>query len=207
MDTAIEQVLAEYHARADKEHALMRSLTPEEMMKRIDEFLISVGPDTARFMNTLIKAAKAKTIVELGASYGYSTIWLAEAARATGGKVLSCDIHAGKQDHARERLKRAGLLDVVEFKLGDARKTLADHPGPFDFVLVDLWKDLYIPCFDIFYPKLADGAYLVADNMLYPEIFLKDARAYRDHVRARKDLETVLMPIGSGIAVTRRGIA
>ena len=184
----------------------MDSLSREELSKRIDEFLICVGPDTAGFMSTLIKAAEAKTIVELGASYGYSTIWLAEAARATGGKVVSCDVHAGKQDYARERLKRAGLLSFVEFKHGDALKTLAQLSGPIDFVLLDLWKDLYIPCFDLFYPKLAKGAFILADNMLYPESAVKDGKAYRKHIRMKKDLETVLMPIGSGIAVIRLGI-
>jgi predicted O-methyltransferase YrrM len=206
MDQAIDTVLEEYRAREASERTLMRSLPPEEVWKRIDEFLISVGPDTARFMNTLIKAAGAKTIVELGASYGYSTIWLAEAARATGGKVMSCDVHAGKQAYARERLQRAGLLDFVEFKLGDARQTLAALAGQVDFVLIDLWKDLYIACFDLCYPKLKRGAYLIADNMLFPETTLKEAKAYREHVRAKPDLETVLLPIGSGIAVSRFGV-
>jgi predicted O-methyltransferase YrrM len=206
MDKAIETVLEEYDTRAAAEHTLMRSLPPDEVWKRIDEFLISVGPDTARFINTLIKASGAKTILELGASYGYSTIWLAEAARSTGGKVVSCDVHAGKQAYARERLERAGLAGQVEFRLGDARETIKTLAQPIEFALIDLWKDLYVSCFDLCYPKLKRGAYLVADNMLFPETTLKEAKAYRDHVRSKPDLETVLLPIGSGIAVSRLGI-
>ncbi|MBI3496385.1 MAG: class I SAM-dependent methyltransferase [Proteobacteria bacterium] len=147
MDNAIEIVLADYDARAAAEHKLMQELPPKELARRIDEFLISVGPNTGRLMNLLIKEAKARTILELGTSYGYSAIWLAEAARATGGKLISSDVHPGKQDHARAQLAKAGLLDYVEFRLGDARKTIAALETPLDFVLIDLWKELYIPCF------------------------------------------------------------
>ena len=70
------------------------------------------------------------------------------------GKVISVDVHAGKQEYARTPLSRAGLAEFAEFKLGDARKAIAALPGPIDFVLLDLWKDLYSPCFDPFYPKL-----------------------------------------------------
>ncbi len=113
-------------------------------------------------------------------------MWLAEAARATGGKVVTLDVHAGKQEYARKALDAAGLASVVEFKLGDARESIAALAGPFDFVLLDLWKDLYIPCFDLFYPKLGAGAMVVADNMIFPEFSRADAETYRKHVRAKR---------------------
>ena len=153
--------------------------------------------------NILIKEAKAKTILEIGTSHGYSTVWLAEAARATGGKVLTLDLHAGKQEYARNALCKAGLADLVEFKLGDARESISTLSGPIDFVLLDLWKDLYIPCFDLFYPLLSRGAIVVADNMLFPEFSRADAELYRQHVRAKADLQSMLLPVGSRIEVSR----
>ncbi len=92
---------------------------------------------------------------------------------------------------------------MVEFKLGDARESIAALSGPFDFVLLDLWKDLYIPCFDLFYPKLGSGAMIVADNMLFPEFSRADAAEYRNHVRAKTDVQSVLLPVGSGIELSR----
>jgi predicted O-methyltransferase YrrM len=154
-------------------------------------------------MNILIKEAKARTILEVGTSYGYSTVWLAEAARATGGKVVTLDVNAGKQEYARNVLGKAGLADFVEFKLGDARKSIVALSGPIDFVLLDLWKDLYIPCFDLFYPKLGTGAMVVADNMVFPEFSRKEAEDYHRHVRAKADVQSVLLPVGSGIEVSR----
>jgi predicted O-methyltransferase YrrM len=203
MDSALETVLAEYHKRAEAEHKEMEARPREEIRRRIDEFLIYVGPTVGRFLRTLAAGAGAKTILEIGTSYGYSTLWLADAARETGGKVVSLDLHEGKQAYARNSLKKAGLAGHAEFRLGDARDSIKALEGPFDFVLVDLWKDLYVPCFDLVYPKLAAGAFVAADNMIYPDYSRDDALAYRRHVRAKKDIESVLLPIGSGIELSR----
>ena len=173
------------------------------MQTRRDDFLIPVGRETGTVLNILIKAAQAKRILELGTSYGYSAVWLAEAARATGGKVVSLDVEPKKQRFAREMLAGVGLAEFVEFKAGDALKILPALSGPFDFVLVDLWKDLYMPCFDLFYPKLAKGAFIAADNMLMPEYARRDAEKYRKHVRAQPQIESILLPIGSGIELSR----
>ena len=208
MDSSIEAVLREYDQRAETEMQRMRELPPAEMMAHIDEFLLPVGPATGALMNILIKEAHARTILEIGTSHGYSTVWLAEAARSVGGKVITLDVHAGKQDYARAMLKKAGLANFVEFKLDDALKSIEELPGPFDFVLLDLWKDLYIPCFDRFYPKLGAGALVVADNMLFPEFSRADAATYRKHVRAKSDLQSMLLNVGSGIELSRcvRGV-
>jgi predicted O-methyltransferase YrrM len=183
---------------------VIAGLANGEMAHRRDEFLISVGPNTGTLLNILAKEIKARTIVEIGASYGYSTVWLADAARETGGRVISLELSETKVQYAREQLARAGLDDVVEFRLGDARDSLEQLQGPFHFVLLDLWKDLYIPCFDLLYPKLAHGAFLAADNMLQPANTIAHANAYRGHVRTKPDLETILLPVGSGVELTRR---
>ena len=74
--------------------------------------------------------------------------------------------------------------------------------GPFDFVLLDLWKNLYVPCLDLFYGKLAKNAVIVADNMLFPEVVRADAEAYRAAVKAKGNLQSVLLPIGNGIELS-----
>jgi predicted O-methyltransferase YrrM len=139
----------------------------------------------------------------VGSSYGYSTTWLAEAARAVGGKVTSLELRAAKTEYAQAQLARAGLADYVEFRVGDALASLAQLAGPFDFVLLDLWKDLYVPVFDLLHPKLAQGAIIVADNMLQPETARVHARAYRERVRAARDMTSVLLAIGNGLEVSR----
>jgi predicted O-methyltransferase YrrM len=203
VDKTMELVLAEYERRAEEEARFMHS-NPAEFGKRVDDFLISVGPATGRMMHLLATGAKAKNILELGASYGYSTIWLADAARETGGKVHSLELSQRKVDYAREQLARASLSGFVEFHVGSALDTLPRLAGPFHFVLLDLWKDLYKPCFELFHPKLAPGALICADNMLFPEFSRPDAMAYQALVRTKSDMDSVLLPIGSGVELSRK---
>ena len=204
MDSEIEAVLARYDQRAAKELAVMQQLSSDELMSRVDEFLISIGPDTGTLLNVLIRSRRARTILELGTSYGHSTIFLAEAARGGNGKVISIDIKADKQAYAYEQLEAAGLDPFVEFLTGDACEIIPSVTGAIDFVLIDLWKDLYIPCFDLVYPKLSEGAFVAADNVLHPELFRDAMAAYRRHVRGRSGIESILLPVGSGIELSRR---
>jgi predicted O-methyltransferase YrrM len=91
----------------------------------------------------------------------------------------------------------------VEFRIGDALDSLRALTGPFDFVLIDLWKDLYVPVFELLHPKLAPGAIIVADNMLHPESARPHANAYRERVRAAAGMSTVLLGVGNGLEVSR----
>src|SRR4051812_40844439 len=122
MDQAVTAVIAEYEERSKKENAVWNTLEDNEFFKRRDEFLLSVGPATGQFMHLLATQAKSKTLLEVGSSYGYSTIWLAEAARTNGGKLISLEAIAPKQEHARAQIQKAGLAAYVDFRLGDARE-------------------------------------------------------------------------------------
>ena len=203
MDKKIAKVLAEYEARLEKEHKEMARTSPTEMGRRIDQLLLAVGPAVGQFLGALVKASGAKTILELGMSYGYSSIYLGEAALATGGKVITTELHPEKIAYARKMHERAGLGGVVEIREGDAQDTLRAAKERFDFVLVDLWKDLYVPCLELFFPKLMPGAYVVADNMIYPPNTREDAKAYRAAVRAKPHMDSVLLPLGNGIELSR----
>lgn len=203
MDQAVLDVLRGYDERSSEESKRAKEMGWEKFIERRDEFLLSVGPATGQLLHVLAQESKAQTILEVGTSYGYSTIWLADAARETGGKVITLDLVSQKQDYARREVERAGLGRFVEFRLGDARDLIARLDAALDLVLLDLWKDLYIPCFDLFYPKLSAGALIVADNMIYPESANAHARAYRRHVRSKKDMESVLLPVGSGLDISR----
>jgi predicted O-methyltransferase YrrM len=204
LDPQVRTVLDAYHAREEREAEIANSLNEQEFDARLDEFLLAIGADAGLLLHTLIRGARARRILELGSSYGYSTVWLADAARATGGMVYSLELAADKQAYARAMLARAGLSAHVELVPGDALETLASLPGPFDFVLIDLWKRLYVPCLDLVYPKLAPGALIAADNMTAPAVAVPRAREYQAHVRTLPELDSVLLPVGSGIELSRK---
>ena len=203
IDPAVSRVLDDYEVRARREDQLWNTLKEEELRQRLDEFLLPVGRAAGMLMNLIVKQADARRILEVGSSYGYSTVWLAEAARAIDGRVISLELRAAKTEYARAQLARAELERFVEFRVGDALASLAQLPGPFDFVLLDLWKDLYVPVFEQLHPKLAPGAIVVADNMLQPESARAHARAYRERVHATPEMTSVLLAVGNGLEVSR----
>jgi predicted O-methyltransferase YrrM len=199
IDPVIERVLADFERRAEDEQR--RTLHPGS---NLDELLLSVGRDVGTLLYLLSSGAQARRILELGSSYGYSTVWLAAAARATGGKVTSLELKEFKIEHARQALTRAGLSTRVEFHQGDCLDTLKALPGPFDFVLLDVWKDLYLPCFELVHAKLAPGAVIVADNMSLPVSARPQAEAYRARVRQAGDMDSVTLEIGNGVEISRK---
>ena len=201
MDDKVKAVLESYHARIHDEEKTMREPPATGPGDWRDKVLLAVGPDTGRLINILARSLKAPTILELGTSYGYSGIWLAEAARATGGRLITMELQDYKSSRAREMASQAGLADHVDFKVGDAVQMISELPAGIDFVLVDLWKDLYVPCLKAFYPKLNPGALIVADNMLRPAT--EEVKQYGKAVRALPGITSVLLPVGSGIEISR----
>jgi predicted O-methyltransferase YrrM len=203
-DTAVLEVLGEYRSRAEQEDVLRGRLSRQEWLSRRDDFLLEVGEAVGTLLNIFIRESGAKTILEVGTSYGYSTVWMAEAARATGGRVITLDLKADKQAHARGMLQKAGLSGYVEFRCGDALKLIEQMAETVDLALIDLWKDVYIPCFDLVVAKAAPGALIIADNMIFPPDSHVQAAEYRAHIRRNKDIESVLLPVGHGIEVSRK---
>lgn len=202
-DPRVARVFDRYRDRARDDGDRMKTLGLAGFAVR-DEFLLPVGEDVGRFMHSLILARRPARILELGTSYGYSTLFLADAAAQIGALVVTCELADYKQTYAREQLAEAGLNHFVEFRCGDALDCLQDDKGLWDFVLLDIWKELYLPCFEAFYPKLSDEGIIVSDNMIEPEFDRPSVRQYRNAVRCKPDLQSVLLPIGSGIDLTVR---
>lgn len=201
-DAKFLTVLEAYHTRLKEEQTQMRSLPREEGIRMRDQFLLPVGIEVGHFLNYLIKAANAQTILEIGSAYGYSTLWLTEAARATGGKVISLEIDEAKARYTKEKMAQAGLIEWLDCRVRDALISIDVATESFDFVLLDIWKELYKPCFELFFPKLNKGAYIVADNMIFPPFHHLETEAYKSAIEATKAFDTILLPIGSGIEVS-----
>jgi predicted O-methyltransferase YrrM len=199
MDEKVLAVLDAYHQRMRDEEKRRQEAPPTGDWR--DQVLLAVGPETGQLLNILAKSLRAPHILEIGTSYGYSGIWLAEAARASGGRVTTLELQDYKAAHARDMATKAGLAGHIDFQVGDALQLIAALPGKVDFVLLDLWKDLYVPCLEAFYPKLNPGAIIVADNMTYPGG--EEVKRYGRAVRAKPGMTSVLLPVGSGIEVSR----
>src|ERR1700752_5183385 len=106
-----------------------------------------------------------------------------------------------KSAYARDMAAKAGLADYIDFKVGDAVQMISELPFGLDFVLVDLWKDLYAPSLEAFYPKLNPGAIIVADNMIFPGG--ENVARYAAAIRAKPKMTSILVPVGSGLEISR----
>ncbi|MBO9096858.1 MULTISPECIES: O-methyltransferase [unclassified Rhizobium] len=201
MDDKVRAVLDHYHEVIRKQQNEPREMPPGGRDGGLDQRMRAVGPATGQLLNILAKSIKAPTILEIGTSFGYSGIWLGEAARASGGRLITMELHAYKTDYARKMAERAGLDSFIDFKVGDAIEMISQLPDRIDFILLDLWKDLYVPCLEAFYPKLSRGAIIVADNMVRGGY--GDMKEYAARIRAMPGISSVMLPVGSGLEVSR----
>jgi predicted O-methyltransferase YrrM len=168
------------------------------------ERMFAVGPETARFLNTLIHATRAKHVLEIGGSMGYATIWMAEAVEANGGQLTTLEYVPEKAALLRGRVADAGVEATVQVREGDALEILPTLRGPWDLVLVDAWKEDYPAYFDLVFPRMGVHGLMVADNITYPSPPGEGIEAYLAKARDRADAHSQLIPLGSGLELTIR---
>jgi predicted O-methyltransferase YrrM len=163
---------------------------------------IPVDPNQGKLLYITARAIEAKTIVEFGTSFAISTIYLAAAARASGGRVIGTEMEPTKVKAARANVAEAGLAQFVDIREGDAMKTLATLEHEIDFLLLDGWKDIYLPMIKMLSPKMRAGAVVLADNIF---TFKKTLRPYVAHMQDRTNgFESVTLPIGHGMEYSVR---
>jgi predicted O-methyltransferase YrrM len=169
----------------------------------LSEAYLPIPRGVGRLLYILARTHACKTIVEFGTSLAISTIYLAAAIRDNGGGVvITTELHAEKARRASDNLRGAGLLDLVEIRVGDARETLRTIDRPVDFLFIDGWKELYLPILKIVEPHLPAGAIVAADNMSLGPTVLKP---FADYVGSEENgYVSVELPIGDRVAVSLR---
>jgi predicted O-methyltransferase YrrM len=165
----------------------------------------NVEPDTARVLALLVRALAPKKLLELGTSNGYSTIWLADAARSVGSLLTSVEIDARRAEHARENLRAAGLEDWVELKIEDAAAVLAaSADGEWGFVFLDAERPAYVSYWPDLVRALAPRGVLVVDNVLS---HADELISFRELVARDERVSEALVPTGAGALLVLREAA
>jgi predicted O-methyltransferase YrrM len=163
----------------DMRGAMSIARTAQERADAMSTFFIPVTPEAGRLLYSLVRATRPATVVEFGMSFGISALHLASAVRDNGsGRVVTTELSADKIAAAKQTFAETGLDDLITILEGDALSTLADLDGPIGLVLLDGWKELYLPVIKLLEPRLSPGALVVADNTE-----MADALPYLDHVR------------------------
>ncbi len=157
-----------------------RPLAWERLQHVHDAAAMPLAPTQGMFCYLLARASGARRIVEFGTSFGISTIYLALAVRDNcgglgGGQVIGTEMVPAKAERARRNLDDAGLGDLVEIRLGDARETLRGIEGPVDLLLNDGFPPPMLAVLQTVAPALRPGAAVISDNI---GLFKADHVAY-----------------------------
>ena len=177
-----------------EEHARAHDAGESEHSRK----LLNLEPETAELVSILARSSRARRVLEIGTSNGYSTIWLAASVGPECGRIISIDRSRDKHKMAHDNLLAAGLLQYVDLRLGDATEVVKTLPGPFDFVLFDADRTSAPSQLTLLLPKLAPQALILADNALsHPD----EIAGYLTMVKGLKQLQHVLVPVGKGLSV------
>lgn len=139
---------------------------------------LSISKEQGEALVELISTNSIKHIVEFGTSFGISTLFLAQGALKTGGKIVTTELIASKAYKAIENFKNAGVNDLIDVRIGDAMETLKDYSQPIDLLLLDGWKDLYLPLFRMLESNFHSRTIIYVDNadMADTKLFLNEVR-------------------------------
>jgi predicted O-methyltransferase YrrM len=214
-DEKLDALLARLHADSEGQEAAIgayfdrrvaaRDLSRDGFDAESHQFMadkfVALEPEKARFCYLTCRALRARRIVEVGTSYGVSTLYLARAVRDNGGGlVVGTEHEPAKAQFARANFAEAGLSDLIELREGDLRQTLKSLEGPIDFVLVDIWVEMARPALELIAPHLRPGAVVCADNTT------QAAWAYPAYFEFVNDpangLRTLTLPFNGGFEFT-----
>jgi len=158
-----------------------------------------VARTTGEFLFALAAPQREVSVLEIGGSRGYSTIWLAAGARIGGGRVVSLEYDPRKLDARRRNVEEAGLAGAAELVDADAFEAIPKLDGPFDLCFLDAEKDDYERLFELARSKLRPGSVVVADNVTSHQETLG---AYSEARQADPTLVSVTVPLDRGLEVT-----
>jgi predicted O-methyltransferase YrrM len=181
----LHELLSELEA-----HGLRNDADQSDKLKKY----LNITRDTGEFLSVLVKAIKARTILEIGTSNGYSTLWLASSLPASG-QVYTIEHIEAKAAEAKINFERAGLLPKITQLVGDVRSELSKAPQNVDMIFLDADRSLYLSLAAKLFGLLKTGGLLVCDNAVSHDSELTD---FVDWVRSHNHLSVSLVPVGKG---------
>jgi predicted O-methyltransferase YrrM len=189
MHDAARRAIADALYAAGREHDAAQA-------DRLDRFR-NVEPETAELLGVLVRTRAAPRVLEIGTSNGYSTIWLADAAEAVGGTVLSIEIEADRTAQAAGNLTEEGVADFVELRTQDAAEALSSFAdGAFDLIFLDAERPLYAGYWPDLIRALRPNGLLVVDNTLS---HAKELVEFSELVYSAPQVTSTVVTVGAGV--------
>ena len=186
----------------------------EETREKTTMPAMMVGSVEGRFLGFLVRALRARRVLEVGTFTGYSSICMARALPPEG-RVITVDVNPETTEIARRYATEAGVVDRIDYRVGPASgtaETISGIEGPFELVFIDADKDGYVDYYEAALPLLADGGVIVADNVLWSGRVVSEPeddstraiQRFNEHVRNDNRVESVMLTIRDGMTLIRR---
>ena len=152
--------------------SIFRPMQPSDFK----DVYLAISKEQGMGLVELIKENNIKNVVEFGTSFGISTLFLAQGVSETGGSIVTTELIESKAKKAIKNFKDAGVDKMIELRIGDAMDTLNNYNSPIDLLLLDGWKDLYLPLFKMLEPQFYSKTIVYVDNadMAESRAFLKN---------------------------------
>lgn len=174
----------------------------ESVLKRLEKTAkqyTNIAPENGQFLSILLRSIQAKSVLEVGTSNGYSSIWLAAALKDTGGKLITLEFDAKRAAAAEAHLQEAGLDALVEVRLGNALEEIPKCDATFDLVFLDAEKGEYLRYLELVLPKIRPGGLIVADDTVTMRDEMLD---YVEFVFSTPHLHSVDIPLDDGVILS-----
>lgn len=187
-ENRIDETLATLFEEAQYDHLkVMKGATKSALEPKLpsdfkDSYL-SISKEQGEDLVQLIQKENIKNVVEFGTSFGISTLFLAKGVIETGGSVITTELIESKADKAVQNFKEARVSDFIEVRVGDALETLSNHQEQIDLLLLDGWKDLYLPMFKMLEENFHSKTIIYVDNADMEDVkdFLKTVERYKKY--------------------------
>ena len=207
LPTEINQYSETYSA---PESALLKRINLETYQMVMRPRMLS-GHLQGRFLSMVSKMIRPRMALEIGTYTGYSALCLAEGL-SPGGKLITLEINEELEERVRKYFKESGMIDRLDFRVGDALEILPVLSGPFDLVWIDADKENYARYYDLVIDKVSSGGFILADNVLWsgkvvdakPDKDTKAIQAFNEKVQVDPRVENLLLPLRDGIMVMRK---
>jgi predicted O-methyltransferase YrrM len=158
--------------------------------------MLNITPETGQLLSLLVRATKAKCVLEIGTSNGYSTLWLADAVRTLAGRVVTVEVAAFKVALAQMNFERSGLSRWIRQEVREAGEFLREQgSSSVDLMFLDADREQYAAWWPWIQKTLAPGGLLIVDNAVS---HASEMEGFTKLVAATVGYASVLVPIGKG---------
>lgn len=164
-----------------------------------------------RLLKMFVRMINPQNILELGTFTGYSALCLAEGLIAPDGELHTIEIDDELEDFIRSHFEASPLADRIHLHIGDARDILPTIDKTFDLVFMDANKREYSEYYNLVFPRLAPGGFIIADNTLWDGKVVDwgkklDAQTegilkFNDYVAQDDRVEKVIIPLRDGLTI------